>query len=236
MKPFTLFIALLTWSISSVFAHALWIETKSTGKKGQPQEVKVFFGEYTTSDVNATKKWFSNLKDFSLVLTAPDGTITTLKTNADSLFFKTSFIPVQDGNYLLSVVHHVKDLYQNARLQYYAFANVAVGDAERLNKSFAPDASLTIRPAKLLLNANESVNHQLIYQQKPLAKERITIVSPDKKKLELETDKDGLFNFNPTQKGGYFLEAFAEDKNPGKFDGKDYEKTWHVVTYFTEIK
>jgi len=230
-----LFIALFTLSVSSAFAHALWIETASTGKKGQAQEVKIFFGEYTTSDISATKKWFSNLKDFNLVLTAPDGTTTQLKATVDSSFYKTSFTPNQDGTYLLSIVHIVKDLYQNAKLQYYAFSSVTVGNGS-INKFYPADASLTIRPSKLVLSANESAAHQLIFNKAPLAKERITIISPDKKKLELETANDGQFNFNPTQKGGYFLEAFAEDKTPGKFDGKDYEKVWHVVTYYTTVK
>ncbi len=233
---FILSIAFLALSVSSTFAHALWIETSSNGKKGHSQEVKIFFGEYTTKDISETKKWFSNLRDFSLVLTAPNGTKTTLKATTDSLFFKASFIPNQDGTYLLSVVHSVKDLYQQAKLQYYALASVTVGENAGLNQLFPPDASLTIRPSKLLLKTNETALHQLIYNEQPLAKERITIISPDQKKLELETDKDGRFTFNPTQKGGYFLEAFAEDKTSGKFDGKDYEKVWHVVTYFTEIK
>ncbi|WP_169306800.1 DUF4198 domain-containing protein [Pedobacter polaris] len=231
-----LLVALFTVSISSASAHALWLETASTGAKGQAQEVKAFFGEYTTSDISATKKWFSNLKDFNLVLTAPDGTKTTLKTTADSLFYKASFTPNQDGTYLLSVVHVVKDLYQNAKLQYYAFASVTIGTNKNLNNAFPAEASLTIRPSKLVLHTNESASHQLVFNKAPLAKERITIISPDQKKLEVETDKDGRFNFNPIQKGGYFLEAFAEDKTPGKFDGKNYEKVWHVVTYFTEIK
>lgn len=232
----TLFIALFTLSISSSFSHALWLETASIGKKGQAQEVKIFFGEYTTGDISATKKWFSNLKDFNLVLIAPDGTKTQLKATVDSMFYKTSFTPTQDGTYLLSVVHNVAAIYQNSKLQYYAFSSVTVGDHKTLNKAFPADASLTIRPSRLVLNVNESAMYQLIYKNGGLAKERITVISPDKKKQELETDKDGQFNFKPTQKGGYFLEAFAEDKIPGKFDGKDYEKVWHVVTYFTEIK
>jgi uncharacterized GH25 family protein len=236
MKKLALLISLSLLAISSTFAHALWIETATTGKKGQVQPIKIFFGEKTTNDISTTKKWFSNLKDFDLILIAPDGIKTHLQPTADSLFYNASFTPDKDGTYLLSIVHHVKDLYQQAKLNYYAFASVTIGDITTLNKSFPADASLTIRPSKLLLKMNDAASHQLIYQQASLAKERITIISPDKKKLELETDKDGLFNFNPTQKGGYFLEAFVEDARPGSFEGKNYEKVWHVVTYFTTIK
>ncbi len=42
----TIFIMLgLLFSVSSIFAHALWIETAATGKVGQKQTVKVFYGE-----------------------------------------------------------------------------------------------------------------------------------------------------------------------------------------------
>jgi len=231
-----LIIALFATNIASTFAHAVWIESKSNGVKGNPQEVKIFFGEYTTGDIRPTQKWFSNLKDFKLELIAPDGSKSTLSTSADSLFYKTSFTPTQDGTYILSIVHNVAAIYQNAKLQYYAFANVAVGDHVKPNKFFPADASLILSPSKSVVKLNEPVSHQLIFKQSPLAKERITIVNPDKKKVEVETDQNAQFDFNPALKGGYFLEAFAEDKTPGKFDGKDFEKVWHVVTNYIEIK
>ena len=67
-----LIIAFLLFGITNVFAHALWIETPSTGKKGVAQEVKIFFGEFSENDITPTDKWFSDLKDFELVLLTPD--------------------------------------------------------------------------------------------------------------------------------------------------------------------
>lgn len=231
----SLIIALLLFSISNIFAHAVWIETASAGKKGQAQQVKVFFGEYSEKDISATKKWFSNLRDFTLELTSPDGKKTTLKTVADSLFFKADFTPTQEGTYVVSVVHIVKDLYQNAKLQYYAFANVNIGNG-KVNTAFPVDANLVIKPSKAVVKLNETVAHQLIYNKAPLAKEKITVIAPELNKTEVETDSEGKFAFNPKQKGGYFLEAFKEENTPGTFDGKPYEKVWHVITYFTTIQ
>jgi len=225
----------LAFGISSAFAHALWIETASTGKKGQAQEVKVFFGEYESNEPDSAAKWFSNLKAFSLVLTAPNGTTTVLTSTPDVRFFKASFTPDQDGSYKLSVVHEVADIYEKAKIEYYAFADVAVGNA-KINTVYPSTAALTIRPDKHTLKVGETSVHQVIYNKTPFAKQKLTVVNTDRKAQPTETDADGKFTFKPEQKGNYFFEAFTEEKNPGKLNGKDYDKVWHLVTYTTEVK
>ncbi len=225
----------LAFSISNVFAHALWIETASTGKKGQPQEVKVFFGEYESNEADSTAKWFSNLKAFKLVLIAPNGNTKVLTASPDVLFYKASFTPEQDGIYKISIVHEVADIYEKAKIEYYAFADIAVGNS-KINNNFPAGAALTIRPDKQVLKVGETAVHEVIYNKTPFANQKLTVVGPDKKGQPTETDAQGKFTFKPTAKGNYFLEAFTEDKTPGKLNGKDYEKTWHLVTYTTEVK
>lgn len=231
----SLLLLLIAFSVSSAFAHALWIETSSTGKKGQAQEVKVFFGEYESKEPDSAKKWFSNLKEFSLVLTAPNGTTKVLTATPDVLFFKTSFTPDQDGTYKLSIVHEVADVYEHAKIEYYAFADVAVGNAKN-NLSFPSNAALTIRPEKASLKAGETTTHELVYNKAPFAKQKVSIINPDWTKQEAETDAAGKYTFKAAQKGNYFLEAFTEDKTPGTLHDKSYDKVWHLVTYFTEVK
>lgn len=231
----SLLLFFLAFSVTSTFAHALWIETSSTGKKGQPLEVKVFFGEYEANEPDSAAKWFSNLKEFKLLLTAPNGTTKILTTSPDVTFFKGSFTPDQDGAYKLSIVHEVAAVYEHAKIEYYAFADVAVGKS-KINSAFPAEAVLTIRPEKQVLKVGESSNHQVIYNKVPFAKQKLTLVNPGKKAQSIETDAEGKFPFKPEQKGSYFLEAFAEDKTAGKLNGKDYEKIWHLVTYTTEVK
>lgn len=226
---------LLVFSISSAFAHALWIETASTGKKGQAQEVKIFFGEYEANEPDSAAKWFSNLKQFSLVLTAPNGSTKVLTTAPDVHFFKTSFTPDEDGTYKLSIVHEVSDIYEKAKIEYYAFADVVVGNA-KTNSAYPATAALTIRPEKNVFKVGETSNHQLIYNNAPFAKQKLTIVNPARKAEQTETDATGKFTFKPAEKGNYFFEAFTEDKTAGKLNGKDYEKVWHLVTYTTQVK
>ncbi|WP_316735199.1 DUF4198 domain-containing protein [Pedobacter aquatilis] len=225
---------LLAFSVSSAFAHAIWIETASNGKKGQAQEVKIFFGEYEANEPDSAAKWFSNLKDFKLVLTAPDGKSQVLATTQDVHFYKANFTPEQNGSYKLSIVHEVADIYEKGKLEYYAFADVAVGKA-KVNSTFPNEAALTIRADKNIAKAGESAVHQVIYNKAPLANQKLTLVNTERKAQEVNTDADGKFTFKPEQKGNYFLEAFVEDKTPGKLNGKDYEKVWHLVTYTTQV-
>ena len=223
------------FGISSAFSHAMWIETASTGKKGQTQEVKIFFGEYEHKEIDSAAKWFSNLKDFKLVLTAPNGTTKVLTTSPDVFFYKATFTPDQNGTYKLSVVHEVADIYEKAKIEYYAFADVAVGST-KLNATFPAEAALTIRPEKQVTKVGESAAHQVIYNKAPFANQKLTIVNPERKGTPAETDADGKFTFKPAQKGNYFIEGFTEEKTTGKLNGKDYEKVWHLVTYTTQIK
>ncbi|MDQ1141296.1 putative GH25 family protein [Pedobacter agri] len=230
----SLLVLLLAFSVTNVFSHALWIETTANGKKGQAQEVKIFFGEYEANEPDSAAKWFSNLKQFKLVLTAPNGATKVLTASPDVHFFKASFTPDQNGTYKLSVVHEVADIYEKGKLLYYAFADVAVGGS-KVNTAFPADAALTIRPGKYVQKAGESATYQVIYNKTPLAKQKLTVVNAERKVVPTETDADGKFTFKPEQKGNYFLEAFTEEKASGKLNGKDYEKVWHLVTYTTQV-
>lgn len=230
----SILIFLLAFSVTSAFAHALWIETSANGKKGQAQEVKIFFGEYESNEPDSAAKWFSNLKQFKLVVTSPNGTTKVLTATPDVLFFKTNFTPDQEGTYKISIVHEVAAVYDNAKIEYYAFADVTVGNA-KINSNFPTDAALTFRPDEYILNVGKSSSYQLIFNKAPFANQKLTLVNPDKKTQPTETDANGRFTFKPEQKGNYFLEAFTEDKTAGKLNGKDYEKVWHLVTYTTQV-
>lgn len=68
----------------NLFAHALWIETNATGKTGQTQEVRLYFGEYAQNERDELSKWRSDLKDLTLWLINPDGTKEKLSVQQDS--------------------------------------------------------------------------------------------------------------------------------------------------------
>lgn len=70
LKKIIFFLFMLVAS-PQLFAHALWIETKATGTKGKAQEISIYFGEFSDNDITKADKWFSDLKDFSLVVISP---------------------------------------------------------------------------------------------------------------------------------------------------------------------
>lgn len=230
-----LFIALFTISISSAFAHALWIETAKTGKKGVPQTVKVFFGEYESSQPDSAAAWFSNMTKFKLVLTAPNGKTQVLETAADVHFFKATFTPTQDGVYLLSVVHEVADIYENAKIEYYAFAATAIGNATTANLTHPEGAQLAFRAEQAVAKTDGDASFRVSWNKSPFAKKKIAVIDAAKKKQEVETDANGRLVLQSARKGNYFLEAFFEEKAAGTLGSKKFEKVWHVATYFTTI-
>jgi len=76
----TILISLLSLQFAS--AHALWIETQTNGKLNQKHTVKVYYGEYAEGLVDPIDKWYSDVKDFDLILIAPDGSKKTLEKTA----------------------------------------------------------------------------------------------------------------------------------------------------------
>ncbi|MBB6237080.1 hypothetical protein HDC90_001698 [Pedobacter sp. AK013] len=231
----------LAFSISNVFAHALWIETSATGKKGQLQEVKVFFGEYESNEPDSAAKWFSNLKDFKLVLTAPNGTTKVLTSTPDVHFFKANFTPEERGFYRLSIVHEVAAIYEHAKIEYYTYANVfvtdgdAIGDGPKYSPLFPANALFTVH-LDSAPELGKLASPEFVFNKSAFVNQRISMIDPNRKKLELKTDESGKCNFKVEKSGKYFIEAFKEDKTPGKLNGKNYDKVWHLVTYTTEVK
>ncbi|WP_199120609.1 hypothetical protein [Pedobacter sp. ASV28] len=220
--------------VANSYGHALWIETSTKGQKGVSQKVKIFFGEYASKETDSTAKWFSNLKDFKLLLTGPNGNTQELSPTANVLYYEATFTPKEEGHYTLSIVHHVKDLYENAKIDYYALANVFVGKAT-INNALRNDLALSIQPSKPVFGISQDNPHLVKLNHTPFKNKKITVVGPDQKSETQETNARGVLNFIPKQKGIYFLEAFYEEEKKGTYEGKNYEKVWHVVTYTNEI-
>ncbi|WP_113661016.1 DUF4198 domain-containing protein [Pedobacter nanyangensis] len=227
-KILTLFLFVAMAATS--YGHALWIETNTNGQKGVAQKVKVFFGEYGTKEIDSAAKWYSNLKEFKLVLTSPNGSKQALKTKAGVFHYEADFTPTQDGQYTLSIVHQVKDLYENAKIDYYALANVFVGSA-KLADQLGNDVTLSIAPAQTSFVTGQESAHAVKLNQSAFKNQKLTVVGPEKKSETINTNSNGLLNFTPKQKGTYFLEAFYEEKKSGSQAGKNYDKIWHVATY-----
>lgn len=226
-------LSILFFAITSgLYAHALWIETNATGKKGQVQDVKVFYGEYAEFSPEKVKDWYSDVKDFELWLVTPDGKKTKLATSPQEDHYAAAFIPGKDGVYTLQVSHSAKDLGRTTIYQFNTSATVAVGKKE------AADIKNNSNPLKFQLKSgrvNEPVIIEGFFKDAAADKMSVTVFSPKGWTKQIE-GKNGMAEFVPEWKGKYMVEVSRSDEETGEHYGKAYTGVWRCATYLVEIK
>lgn len=228
-----IFLSIIFFTIASgLYAHALWIETNATGKKGQAQDVKIFYGEYAEFSPEKVKDWYSDVKEFELLLTAPDGQKTKLATSPQEDHYTAAFTPDKDGVYTLQVSHSAKDLGRTTIYQFNTSATVAVG------KNEAADIKNNNNPLKFQLKSgkvNEPVTIQGFFKDAASEKMSVTVFSPKGWTKQIE-GKNGVAGFVPEWKGKYMIEVSRSDEEKGEHYGKEYTGIWRCATYLVEIK
>lgn len=221
---------LLTFGSSQLFAHALWIETASSAKAGQAQEVKVYYGEYATNEREETAKWYSNVKDFTLWLTAPGQEKIKLTTTPGSNFYSAAFTPEANGHYVLTVSHEAAELGGTTKYEFIAAAVVTVGKAAAVDIAAIP-VTLNVHTAEAkTYKVNAPVQIKAVANGKPLAKTTVSIFSPEGWTKEITTDENGAFSFNPLWAGRYVLEVSKKEKMEGTHNGKAFTAAWQGAT------
>jgi len=231
------FLLLMLVAGPSLFAHALWIETKATGTKGKAQEISVFFGEFSDNDITASAKWFSDLKDFSLVVISPSKKETKLTAKALENKYQAFFTPDEDGVYTIVMHHTVKDVYGTMKLDYNSSATVTVGNATKGNEAsvnsniislFSKDATTAKQKAAINVNA--------LYEGKIAEKQKIKVIAPNGSEKELWSNDKGEISFTPLWSGNYMVEFAYTEKAPGEHNGKKYNEVWKMATYLISVK
>lgn len=231
------FAFLMLFAAPQLFAHALWIETKATGTKGKAQEISVYFGEFSDNDITKADKWFSDLKDFTLIVISPSKKETKLTSKALDNKYQAFFTPTEDGVYTIVMQHTVKDVYGTMKLDYNSSANVVVGSkaegntiASNTNKIavFSENADTAKKDAKITGVAS---------YDGAIAKEaKIKVIAPNGWEKELWTNDKGEFSFTPIWSGNYMVEYAHTDKATGDHNGKKYDEIWKMATYLITVK
>lgn len=225
----SIFLALLTFT---TYAHALWIETNATGKKGQQQEVKIFYGEYAEFSPEKLKDWYSDVKDFTLWLVSPDGQKANIVTVPREDHYTATFTPDKDGVYTLLVSHDAKDLGRTTLYQFNTSATVAVG------KNELADIKNNLNPIKFQVKngaVKQPVTIEAFYKDAVSDKMSVTVFAPNGWTRQLE-GKNGVAEFIPEWKGKYMIEVSRSDDEKGKHYDKEYTGIWRCATYLLEIK
>ena len=229
------FLFLMLFAAPQIFAHALWIETKATGTKGKAQEISIYFGEFSDNDITKADKWFSDLKDFSLVLISPSKKETKLSSKALENKYQAFFTPDEDGVYTVVMHHKVKDVYGTMVLDYNSSATVVVGNktagntiASNSNALFSEKADVAKKDTKIAGVAS---------YDGAIAKEaKIKVIAPNGWEKELWTNDKGEFSFTPIWSGNYMVEYAHTEKVSGDHNGKKYDEIWKMATYQITVK
>lgn len=226
----------LLFSLNS-FAHALWIETNAAGTTGKAQTIDIYFGEFGDKDITKTEKWFSDIKDFSLVLISPSKKKIKLSAKALEDKYQAVFTPEEEGVYTIAMHHTVKDVYGTMKLDYNSSATVVVGKAAVGNEANFNTNEISLFSEKASsAKINEAVKVNALYEGKIAAKQKMKVIAPNGWEKELWSDKNGEFSFTPIWSGNYMVEFAYTEKAPGEQNGKKYDEVWKMATYFLAVK
>jgi uncharacterized GH25 family protein len=236
MKKINLALLTLVFSLitSSLFAHALWIETSSTGIAGKEQSVKIYYGEFVENERDSVSKWYSDIKNFSLWLVGPDQKKIQLKTMPGVNYYEARFTPVQNGKYTLAVSHYAKELGGTSRYNFLATADVTVGKPAG-NSAVVVNLVQFQKQENVPAKVNKPLTIQLMLNKVPAIDKTIKVFSPNGWSKELKTDANGRILFVPPFPGRYVTEISDQDKTSGDHDGKPYTETWNTASYCIEV-
>lgn len=234
LKPLFLLLSFILGT-TDLFAHALWIETHTIGKKGQKHEVKVFYGEFVNNERDATEKWYSDVREFTLWLTSPEQEKVKLNTTAGANFFSANFTPEEDGVYFLTIVHEAKELGGTTKYEFSSAATVAVGKVTAVDLKNIPNTLKVNTSEAKVYKINAPVQLKAILNGQPLANRQVSVFSPEGWGKEFTTDENGIITFNPIWQGRYVVEASNFVKTNGRHNGKEYKAEWQGATSTFEV-
>ncbi len=206
-------------------AHAIWIETNSKAAKNKSQEVKIFYGEYPSGEVDPTEKWYSDLKDLEVWVISPGQVKTRLTLTDATDHLKAEFTPTEDGVYYITTVHATKDLGGTTKYQFSSIAPVISGNAV---PSIAAPSSvpLSVVLAPKPYKTRQQIDLQVFKDGQAFADGEVLIMSPEGWVKTVKADKDGKVSFVPKLKGNYVIETSDYKKEEGEWNQKKYTHSW----------
>ncbi|WP_134091352.1 DUF4198 domain-containing protein [Olivibacter sp. XZL3] len=233
---FTLLVGLCFFVSVQAKAHALWIETASQGKLGVAHDVKIFYGEFALNERDALEKWYSDVRDFTLWIVAPDGKKSQLKAVPEQAYYSGSFTPEKEGVYTLMVSHEAADLGGTTKYHFISSAYVSVGKSNKVDANLNDNALKLYADNHQVFAKNKPVKLFAYLNGKPLANKPVNVASPEGWSKEVMTDENGMLSFQPLWSGRYVAEAQNFEKVGGNHKGKDFDAAWIGSTFSFEVK
>ncbi|MBK0368888.1 hypothetical protein [Flavobacterium agrisoli] len=236
LKNAALIIALL-FATTTSFAHALWIETNANGNKGKSQEINVYFGEFADNDITPAAKWFSDLKDFSLIAISPSKKEIKLESKMLDNKYQAIFTPEEEGVYTIVMHHLVKDVYGTMKLDYNSSTTVAVGKAVTGNVAENNNNEISVFNSNpTSLKKDSPVTLVARYKNQIAKSQKIKVIAPNGWEKELWSNDKGEVTFTPIWSGNYMAEFAITEKEAGEHNGKKFDEVWKMATYKLIVK
>ncbi len=217
----------ITLASSSVFAHAIWIESSPTGSRGKQQIVRVYYGEYEHAQIEKTTGWYSDLNTLELYLVQPDQSRVKLSLTDKGEWLEASFTPATEGAYTIYTSHIAKDLWEEKRFQFSSSVVVQVGKNQN---PAAAIAAYRLYTTDRQYTRGKNVSVALSKQGSPLTDKEITIMAPQGWVKKLKTDAQGSLHFTADLAGIYVIEFGQNEEETGNWKGNPYKETWQTVT------
>lgn len=214
------------FAVKSVYSHALWIESAPTGKKNQPHQINVYYGEYAEQELEAVEKWYSDLREFKLFLIGPDNKRIELDKTKATDHYRAEFTPKEDGTYAIVVVHPAKKPYETTAFEFSSIAYVTVGETTQP----AVDMPLEVRTETKNHAIGEEIWITVFNNNLLLPDAVVAIIEPDGGTKTLKTDASGMCKFQPLVKGKYLLEVSKSDEHERDWQGTPIKKIWRGST------
>ncbi|MVM33944.1 DUF4198 domain-containing protein [Spirosoma sp. HMF4905] len=236
MNRFSLLILLISLlNFTDVYAHALWIQTNSIGKKSQKQTVTILYAEPGETPEKVAD-WYSDVSQFDLWLISPDGQKTKLPVTSVQDHFIAEFTPEQDGVYTLAVGHVAKELGGTTKYQFNATATVSVGKVSTASQATPNELNVALTQADKTPKVGQTISLAGYFKEKPSEKLHVTVSSPSGWIREIQTKANGIAEFTPLWPGRYWIEASKTEKQTGEQNGKTYQSVWRCATYVVDVK
>lgn len=229
------FLAVLFYCNSS-YAHALWIESAPYGAVNQSHEIKVYYGEYVTNERDLIEKWYSDVKDFTLLLHAPGKAPVQVQLTNKGDHFSGSFQPAEQGTYFLSVVKAPKDLGGKTKYEFSSLVPVVVGKSGKLDYSAIKNPLQVELQNSTNAKKGASLQAKVTSEGKVVPHAKVSVFSSTGWGKEFVADVNGVVTFDALWSGAYVLEASTFVEKAGEHGGKPYASSWQGSTTFFEVK
>ena len=243
MKKSILLLLLLFVSAPS-FAQFMWVESNTTGKVNQKQEVKVYFGEYTYGVIEkVNEEAFGKMKKFTVWVVAPNGDKQQIEVVPGETFYTGYFTPKTNGTYTVVLNNNEVDVIDYTqydfgifKTHYHSVAKVEVGNKPSETAAINAEGLTIVDLSKKEHTEKGEAVLKVLYKGQAVKDQEVTVFISDLWSKKVYTDENGQITFSLPWKTKYILEVTRKEEVPGKYNGKDYQFVWHCATYAIPVK